>query len=89
MFFLLRRQTLKNIKLTQALLDVVKEAGLTAGCPKQKGNLLYTVASKVGACVRACVRQQVVCGKGDSTSAGLHSSCGITADLYWQQLSMK
>jgi hypothetical protein len=41
------RQSLKNIKFTQSLVDVIKEAGLTDGCPKQKGNLLYTVASKV------------------------------------------
>lgn len=37
---------LKNIKFTQALVDVIKEAGVTEGCPKAKGNLLYTTASK-------------------------------------------
>jgi hypothetical protein len=40
--------TLKNAKFTATLLDVVKEAGLSGGCPKAKGNLLYTVAIKVG-----------------------------------------
>jgi hypothetical protein len=42
-----RRSALKNIKFTQALVDVIKEAGVTEGCPKAKGNLLYTTASKV------------------------------------------
>jgi hypothetical protein len=42
-----RRSTLKNIKFTQALVNVIKEAGVTEGCPKAKGNLLYTTASKV------------------------------------------
>lgn len=41
------RSALKNIKFTQALVDVIKEAGVTEGCPKAKGNLLYTTASKV------------------------------------------
>lgn len=42
------RQSLKTPKFTQSLVDVIKEAGLTGGCAKQKGNLLYTVATKVG-----------------------------------------
>jgi hypothetical protein len=42
-----RRQSLRNPKFTQALLDTVKEAGVVEGCPKAKGNLIYTVASKV------------------------------------------
>jgi hypothetical protein len=29
------------------LVEVIKEAGVTDGCSKQKGNLLYTIASKV------------------------------------------
>ncbi|KAF6264766.1 tRNA synthetases class I, catalytic domain-containing protein [Scenedesmus sp. NREL 46B-D3] len=41
-----RRSALKNTKFTQALVDVIKEAGVTEGCPKAKGNLLYTTASK-------------------------------------------
>jgi hypothetical protein len=41
------RNALKNVKFTQTLVDVIKEAGVTGGCPKAKGNLLYTVASKV------------------------------------------
>jgi hypothetical protein len=42
-----RRQSLRNPKFTQTLLDTVKEAGVVEGCPKAKGNLIYTVASKV------------------------------------------
>lgn len=42
------RGALKNIKFTQALVDVIKEAGVAeGGCPKAQGNLLYTIASKV------------------------------------------
>ncbi|KAF8065733.1 Glutamine--tRNA ligase [Scenedesmus sp. PABB004] len=37
---------LKNLKFTQALVDVIREAGLSGGCAKPKGNLLYTTASK-------------------------------------------
>ena len=44
---------MKNIKFTQALVDIIKEAGLTGGCPKAKGNLLYTIGSKVGSHHRA------------------------------------
>ena len=36
-----------NPKFRQALVDIVREAGLADGCTKQKGNLLYYVASKV------------------------------------------
>lgn len=42
-----RRQSLRNPKFTQTLLDTVQEAGVAEGCPKAKGNLIYTVASKV------------------------------------------
>lgn len=42
-----RRNAIKNPKFRQALVDIVKEAGLTDGCSKTKGNLLYYVASKV------------------------------------------
>lgn len=46
------RGALKNLKFTQSLVDVIKEAGLAAtGCPKAKGNLLYTIASKVCICM--------------------------------------
>jgi len=41
-----RRQSLRNPKFTQALLDTIKEAGVAGGCPKAQGNLIYTVASK-------------------------------------------
>ncbi|KAI8472695.1 MAG: tRNA synthetases class I, catalytic domain-containing protein [Monoraphidium minutum] len=39
-------QSLRNPKFTQALLDTAREAGAEGGCPKAKGNLIYTVASK-------------------------------------------
>ena len=40
-------QSLRNLKFTQALLDAAREAGAAeGGCPKAKGNLIYTVASK-------------------------------------------
>ena len=37
---------MKNAKFRKSLVDVIKEAGLEGGCPKQQGALLYTVASK-------------------------------------------
>ncbi len=42
-----RRNALRNVKFTQALMDVITEAGVTGGCPKTQGNMLYTLASKV------------------------------------------
>lgn len=38
---------MKNPKFTQTLVDVIEEAQVPEGCPKQKGNLLYTIATKV------------------------------------------
>lgn len=38
---------MKNVKFSQALREVIAEAGVEAGCPKQAGSLLYAVASKV------------------------------------------
>jgi hypothetical protein len=52
------RSALKNLKFTQALVDVIKEAGVTEGCPKAKGNLLYTTASKVSELCLSTQRQQ-------------------------------
>ncbi len=39
-------ETLKNADLTRRLLDLVQEAGLSEGCDKNVGNLLYETASK-------------------------------------------
>ena len=44
------RDALKNVKLTQTLVDVICEAGATGGCPKAQGNLLVVVATKVSTC---------------------------------------
>lgn len=41
------RSAFRNPKFTQGLADVIKEAGVTEGCPKAKGNLIYLTASKV------------------------------------------
>ncbi|KXZ51794.1 hypothetical protein GPECTOR_11g237 [Gonium pectorale] len=40
------KNALKNPKFTKVLEEVIHEAGAASGCPKAKGNLLYTVASK-------------------------------------------
>lgn len=48
--FVTLRDALKNVKLTQTLVDVITEAGATGGCPKPQGNLLVVVATKVGTC---------------------------------------
>lgn len=41
------RNAVKNVKFSQALREVISEAGVEAGCSKQAGSLLYTIASKV------------------------------------------
>jgi hypothetical protein len=47
----------------------VKEAGLTGGCAKAKGNLLYTVASKV--CLASCSESvHVQVGGGGGSGGG-------------------
>ncbi len=42
------RGILRNVKLTQTLVDVIKEAGVQQGCSRVHGILLYAVATKVG-----------------------------------------
>ena len=44
----LQRESLTNVKFIQTLLDVIGEAGADGGCARTQGNLLYTVATKVG-----------------------------------------
>jgi hypothetical protein len=64
----------------------VKEAGLTGGCPKAQGNLLYTVASKV--CVdkgREGWRGEVGCGEGSGADRGLPKGAGQPAVHCGQQ----
>ena len=38
---------MKNKKLSQELDAIMQEAGVSNGCPKQQGTLLYDCASKV------------------------------------------
>ena len=40
------RTAVKNKKLTAELEGIIKEAGVSNGCPKQQGTLLYDCASK-------------------------------------------
>lgn len=40
------RNTVANNKVTNNLLAVIHEAGVTDGCSRNIGNLLYTVATK-------------------------------------------
>mmetsp|Transcript_9586 Transcript_9586/g.20421 ORF Transcript_9586/g.20421 Transcript_9586/m.20421 type:complete len:801 (+) Transcript_9586:112-2514(+) len=40
------KNALKNPKFCKTLVEIVHEAKAASGCPKAKGNLLYTVASK-------------------------------------------
>ena len=42
------RTAVKNKKLTHELDAIIEEAGVSNGCPKQQGTLLYDCASKVG-----------------------------------------
>lgn len=60
------RQAIVKPKFRQALVDLIKEAGVAGGCPKSQGALLYTTASKVGA--RQCRSQGVA-----AVDALLHS----------------
>ena len=41
------KNAVKNPKFSKTFTEVITEAGADSGCPKAKGNLLYTVASKV------------------------------------------
>ena len=41
------RTAIKNKKLKSELETIITEAGVTTGCPKQQGTLLYDCASKV------------------------------------------
>lgn len=41
------RQAIVKPKFRQALVNLIKEAGVVDGCPKAQGALLYTTASKV------------------------------------------
>jgi hypothetical protein len=43
----LRRQAAKNVKVRQALISVIEDAGAQGGCPKAQGALLNTISSKV------------------------------------------
>ncbi|KAL4447374.1 hypothetical protein ABPG77_007407 [Micractinium sp. CCAP 211/92] len=40
------QQAIVKPKFRQALIDLIKEAGVAGGCPKSQGALLYTTASK-------------------------------------------
>ncbi|KAG2491132.1 hypothetical protein HYH03_010575 [Edaphochlamys debaryana] len=54
----------KNAKFCKTLEEVIHEAGAVSGCPKAKGNLLYTVASKYPAnalCHRPMLLGYVMC----------------------------
>eukprot|EP00198_Chlamydomonas_reinhardtii_P009713 XP_001699050.1 predicted protein [Chlamydomonas reinhardtii] len=54
----------KNPKFMKTLEEVVHEAGAASGCPKAKGNLLYTVASKYPAnalCHRPMLLGYIMC----------------------------
>ena len=42
-----RRNSVKNPKFRQALVDVIQAAGAAMGAPKARGALLYQIASKV------------------------------------------
>ncbi|PNH09069.1 Glutamine--tRNA ligase [Tetrabaena socialis] len=61
----------KNAKFSKTLEDVIHEAGAASGCPKGKGNLLYTVASKYPAnalCHRPMLLGYVMCEHMKSTA---------------------
>jgi hypothetical protein len=59
----------KNAKFRQTLVDIVKEAGLSDGCSKSQGNLLYYVASKVNS--RARMQDKYLLLPTDHTSTRL------------------
>ena len=46
-FRVAHRTAIKNKKLKHELEAIIAEAGVTNGCPKQQGTLLYDCASKV------------------------------------------
>ena len=58
------RESLKNVKFIQTLLDVIGEAGADGGCPRTQGNLLYVVAVKVRCVVWGRVWVFCVCEGG-------------------------
>ncbi|GIL78897.1 hypothetical protein Vretimale_110 [Volvox reticuliferus] len=54
----------RNAKFSKTLEEVIHEAGAASGCPKAKGNLLYTVASKFPAnalCHRPMLLGYIMC----------------------------
>ena len=51
------RTAVKNKKLTLELEAIIQEAGVSNGCPKQQGTLLYDCASKVGSEVASSKNQ--------------------------------
>lgn len=67
---------MKNAKFRQILVDIVKEAGLSDGCSKSQGNLLYYVASKVKS--RAAMQNPYLFMPSDRTKHALADTADAT-----------
>lgn len=80
------RTAVKNKKLKSELETIITEAGVTTGCPKQQGTLLYDCASKVNKPNPQCIIHLAI------ETAGVNYLCicstqtthgSIGRDLYW------
>ncbi|KAJ4828883.1 hypothetical protein Tsubulata_039853 [Turnera subulata] len=84
------KNTVANNKVTQNLVSVINDAGVTGGCERTTGNLLYTVATKypANALVHRTTLLEYVVSKKIKTPAQLEAAFSFLSRIASESLKL-